>query len=145
MLAFFGVIFAVNGYFLYAALSTHTGVVAVEPYRKGLAYNERIAADERQSDLGWRSEIALLPAGRIEVQLADRDGRPLEHRDVRVSVGRPATGQFDRTLQLTEAAPGRYVANTEAFGTGTWVAGLDARNQPDDDPVYRARRRLWLK
>ncbi len=44
-LAFFGSIFAVNGWFLYSALSTHTGVVAVEPYRKGLAYNERIARD----------------------------------------------------------------------------------------------------
>ena len=47
LLLFFGTIFAVNGYFMFVALSTYTGVVADEPYRKGLAYNARIAADER--------------------------------------------------------------------------------------------------
>ena len=49
LFAFFGVIFAVNGYFLFSALSTHTGVVAVEPYRKGLAYNH---ADRRRRTAG---------------------------------------------------------------------------------------------
>ena len=32
-LGFFGAVFAVNGYFLYEALSTHSGVVAVEAMR----------------------------------------------------------------------------------------------------------------
>ena len=31
-IAFFGIIFAVNGVFLYSALKTNTGVVAIEPY-----------------------------------------------------------------------------------------------------------------
>ena len=44
MLVFFGVILGVNGMFLYSALSTYTGVVSDEPYRKGLNYNERIEA-----------------------------------------------------------------------------------------------------
>ncbi len=65
LIAFFGVIFAVNGYFLYSALSTHTGVVAIEPYRKGLAYNERIAADERQKALGWQRQTSLARDGRV--------------------------------------------------------------------------------
>jgi len=57
-LGFFGVIFAVNGVFLYAALSTHTGVVANEPYRKGLNYNQRIAAFQAQEQLGWAEDDA---------------------------------------------------------------------------------------
>ena len=36
-LAFFGVVLAVNGAMIYSAISTHTGLVAIEPYRKGLA------------------------------------------------------------------------------------------------------------
>ena len=65
MLAFFGVIFAVNGAFLYFALGSHSGVVAVEPYRKGLAYNQAIAAAEAQERRGWRMELpyAAGPAG----------------------------------------------------------------------------------
>ena len=35
-LAFFGVVLAVNGAMIYSAISTHTGLVAIEPYRKGL-------------------------------------------------------------------------------------------------------------
>jgi nitrogen fixation protein FixH len=57
LLSFFGVIFAVNGALIYAAVSTHTGLVANEPYRKGLAYNERILADERQAQLGWSERL----------------------------------------------------------------------------------------
>ena len=48
-LGFFGVVFVVNGAMIYSAVSTHSGLVANEPYRKGLHYNERIDADERQA------------------------------------------------------------------------------------------------
>ena len=48
MIVFFGIIFAVNGVFLVSALNTHTGIVSQQPYRKGLDYNARIAADARQ-------------------------------------------------------------------------------------------------
>ena len=54
MLVFFAVVFAVNAAMIYAALSTYSGVVADEPYRKGLHYNERIVADERQRQRNWR-------------------------------------------------------------------------------------------
>ena len=52
-LGFFATVFVVNGAMIYSAVSTHSGLVANEPYRKGLHYNERIAADERQARLGW--------------------------------------------------------------------------------------------
>ena len=74
LLAFFGVIFAVNGFFLVSALRTHTGVVAVEPYRKGLAYNTRIAADARQSDLGWKEHLDIQSAGLLTLSLTDGSG-----------------------------------------------------------------------
>ena len=58
-LAFFAAVFIVNGAMIYSALSTHTGLVANEPYRKGLHYNERIAADERQAHLGWSRHASM--------------------------------------------------------------------------------------
>jgi nitrogen fixation protein FixH len=45
-LGFFATVFVVNGALIYSAISTYSGLVANEPYRKGLQYNERIAADE---------------------------------------------------------------------------------------------------
>ena len=73
---FFGVVFAVNGIFLVAAIWTHAGIVANEPYRKGLAYNSRVAAQMRQTDLGWSDTTtaarANLSGRRVSIVTADR-------------------------------------------------------------------------
>ena len=63
-LGFFATVFVVNGAMIYSAVSTHSGLVANEPYRKGLHYNERIAADERQARLGW-TEMRSRSAGTV--------------------------------------------------------------------------------
>ncbi|MBV1693020.1 MAG: FixH family protein [Hyphomicrobiales bacterium] len=145
LLAFFGVVFAVNFYFLHAALKTYGGVVAVEPYRKGLAYNDRIEADTRQKEAGWSSALDVAASGRIAFELRDAASGAVSGRMVTVTLGRPATQRFDRVVGLAETAPGRYEAAGEALPEGTWVAGVDVRERADADPVYRIRRRLWLK
>ncbi|MFX8903205.1 FixH family protein, partial [Acinetobacter baumannii] len=57
-LAVFGIVFVVNGSMIYNAVTTNAGLVANEPYRKGLHYNERIAADERQAQLHWSDGVS---------------------------------------------------------------------------------------
>lgn len=145
VLVFFGVVFTVNFYFLHAALTTYGGVVAVEPYRKGLAYNDRIAADQRQKENGWSSTLDVTASGRIVFALHDAASGAVSKRSVTVTIGRPATQRFDRVVGLTEVSPGRYEGASEALAEGAWVAGVDVRERPDSDPVYRIRRRLWLK
>jgi nitrogen fixation protein FixH len=145
-LAFFAAVFVVNGAMIYSALSTHTGLVANEPYRKGLHYNERIAADERQARLGWTDAIDIGREGRVGVAIADAGGRPVSGLKVEVVLGRPSTNRLDVRLTLAEAAPGRYEARTAPMLEGAWLVGLEARaDAKAEDPVYRARRRLWLK
>jgi len=145
-LAFFGAVFAVNGGMIYWALSTHTGLVANEPYRKGLHYNDRIAAAERQARLGWTDSLDVDRDGRIAVMLADSDGRPVSGLEVEARIGRPATDRHDINLKFTETAPGRYDALAVPLGRGSWLVALDVRtDRRAADPVYRARRRLWLK
>ena len=82
---FFGIVFAVNGVLLWKALSTHSGVVAQEPYRKGLAYNTRIAADARQAALGWSALLDVEAKGLVALTLVDATGRPVSELDLRVS------------------------------------------------------------
>src|SRR5690606_40142354 len=77
VLAFFGTVFLANGIFLYSALSTYTGVASDEPYRKGLHYNKRIAAAERQESLGWSADARLGPGEGLSLVLRDRNGRPV--------------------------------------------------------------------
>ncbi len=146
MLAFFGVIFAVNGLMLYHALATHSGLVAQEPYRKGLAYNERIAADERQAGLMWSVDVIVSRQGGIAVTLADVGGKPVGGRRVEATLGRAASSRQDLRLHLIEDVPGRYVAMAGAIGPGAWVVDAVVRDAADAmTPLYRLRRRLWLK
>jgi len=146
MVGFFAVVFSVNGVFLYSALSTYTGVVANEPYRKGLAYNERIAADEKQKALGWREETSLGPNGDVTVRLVRDDGSPVRGLKITAVVGRPATKAMDQRLSLAEVGSGVYAAKAKDIAGGTWVIDVEARGSDGrEDPIYMARRRIWVK
>lgn len=145
-IGFFSVVFAVNGVFLRSALSTHTGVVANEPYRKGLKYNERIAADEQQHALGWSDDIALSSDGkRILVTFKDAAGAPVQGLQLTGTIGRPATVTRDKPIEGREVAPGQYEADVALAEPGGWIASVEARRGDGDDVVFRARKRLWLK
>jgi nitrogen fixation protein FixH len=60
-------------------------------------------------------------------------------------LGRPATNRYDVKFGLAETAPGRYEAQTGTIAEGSWLITFEARAQAGAEPVYRMRRRLWLK
>jgi nitrogen fixation protein FixH len=148
IVCFFVVVFAVNGVFLFLALSTNTGVVAVEPYRKGLKYNDRVAAEQRQRDLGWTSDI-LIAADEttLVATIRDRDGNGVHGLTAAAKIGRAATDREDVEAKLIETTPGRYEAKLLLSGTGSYVANLEVMDPSTAAPAvaYRARRRIWLK
>ena len=149
--AFFATIFAVNGVLLYTALSTHSGLVSQEPYRKGLHYNDRVEADERQQALGWREAVTLDPKGRVAVELTNSIGGAVTDLSITGYLGRPSTTKHDLKVALKEIAPGQYAADVGALETGAWLLALEARpttagrEAPAAEPIYRMKRRLWLK
>jgi nitrogen fixation protein FixH len=144
-LAFFAAIFVMNGALIYAAVSTNSGLVANEPYRKGLHYNARIAADEHQARLGWSEKLDVAQDGAMSLVLTDRAGQPVSGLRIETVLGRPATNRDDVRMALIEVAPGRYEAHTAPLGAGSWLAALEARAAADtEEPVYRLRRRLWF-
>ena len=145
-LLFFGVIFLVNGSMIYSAVSTNSGLVANEPYRKGLHYNDRIAASERQALLNWTEGAALTRDGKLSITLENEAGTPVRELTVNAVIGRPSTNRADIPLKLAEVAPGRYEAHAGPLEAGNWVLAFEARVSANaEEPVYRARRRLWLK
>jgi nitrogen fixation protein FixH len=142
-LGFFAAIFVMNGVLIYWAVTTHAGLVANEPYRKGLHYNERIAADERQARLGWTDTLAVARDGGVALLLKDSGERPVTSLKVDIVLGRPATTREDVRIALREVAPGRYEAQTAPLEPGSWLVALEARADAGE-PVYRKRRRLWF-
>ena len=145
-LAFFAAVFAMNAAMIYTAISTYSGVVSNEPYRKGLHYNDRISADERQKRRGWTDTVAVSRDGHVVVSLAGGDGRPIGGARLQAQLGRPTTNREDIVFDLNETAPGRYERQVGALEEGNWTITIEARTADDSiEPVYRARRRLWLK
>lgn len=145
LIAFFGLVFGVNGIFIFAALSTYSGDVAVEPYRKGLNYNQRIEAGARQLQLGWRDSIEVTRDGRISVLIVDRGGVPAAGLKVKAVISRPSTASDDHLADLVQLADGHYSADVAQLAAGNWIAEIDARDPLNETRVYRSRRRLWLK
>jgi nitrogen fixation protein FixH len=149
MLLFFGVIFAVNGVFLAAALRTHTGIVSKQPYRIGLDYNKRIAAGERQQALGWTEKLTFDAAAKtLRLELMDRSGRPVTGLIITGFIGRPSTEQHDIAVSLAETTqPGFYSARLGALSSGNWLVQLEAGelHSTTQETVYRIRERIWLK
>ena len=145
LIIFFGVILAANGVFLYTAISTYTGVVSNEPYRKGLAYNERIAADAEQKARGWAGAFALFAQGDgLTLKLANGAGNPIGGLKIDGRLGRPATEAEDRALAFKESQPGVYLAQFEKLVEGTWQLDVAAKEltAAGDKIVWRARKRL---
>ena len=75
---FFGVMFIVNGFFVYFALSTFSGGDTSDPYRKGLHYNEMLAADERQAERGLADGgRPMTPRRTASRELTDKAAEPV--------------------------------------------------------------------
>lgn len=146
LVAFFGTVFAVNAWFLGSAISTYSGIVANEPYRKGLAYNQRISADERQAAMKWSTTLEATRSGDITFSAHGPDGQPITRLFVKGTIGRPSTQSFDHQLTFQEQSPGLYRASTGALHEGSWLIAIEARgDSPTSEILYRMRKRQWLK
>jgi len=144
--AFFGVVFAVNGFMAYAALSTFSGSDGDDAYRRGLTYNATVADALSQDQLGWTSRVEQLP-GVLKVTVTDRKGQPVEHLTVSGSLGRPSTNHWDRSVQFHESGAGVYLAPLANAAAGNWIVDLTAKSQvaSGHTDVFRLKERLWRK
>jgi nitrogen fixation protein FixH len=147
MLAFFAVIIVADATLIYRALTTFGGVDNPNAYRQGVAYNQRIERDARQSLIGWQDEIvAVGEPKRLRVTLRDHAGAVISSKKVGARVGRPATNRFDAGLELTEVAPGQYEVPLPKAGEGSWIVDLNVTDgSASVEPLYQARRRIWIK
>lgn len=119
IIAFFAVIFAVNGVFVYVSLQTHPGVTSSDAYRKGLRFNLELDRAERQNARGWKPEISIV-RGVPEIRLSDKTGRPVAGLEVSATARRPVHDRADTNLVLREMEPGRYRTVQPPLAPGRW-------------------------
>lgn len=148
LVAFFGIVAAVDGVMIYQAVSTFGGLDEADPYRKGLKYNDRIATFTAQEKRGWKDSIALDAGGeKLIVTIIDRDGGAIAGLTVNAKIERPATNVFDRKLVLADQGDGRYLVSVPGLQAGTWTVAVEARADKslDADIVYQSKARVWKK
>lgn len=146
LIGFFGLMGVANAFFVYFALGTFNGFESRDAYRKGVAYNEQLAADEAQASLGWKTSTLYDQARkRLLVRIADASGAPVAGLSGKAELRRPVTDRDDRGLELREAASGVYEAEV-SLAAGQWIVAAELFSGAGEAaPVYRIKQRLWVK
>jgi nitrogen fixation protein FixH len=147
LLGFFGVVLAVNGVFVYLALSSWTGLDTEDAYSRGLAYNDVLAAAEAQRALGWQVDVDIANSAprtaRIAFDARDGAGRAIDGLTVEAQIRRPASDAFDRSVPLAAAEPGSYLGEVTLPRAGNWDVRLVARD--GGEVRYIVDQRAWIR
>jgi nitrogen fixation protein FixH len=124
MLAFFGVVIAVNLVMATAANRSWTGLVVKNSYVASQEFNRKAEEGRAQAALGWKGQLAI-GDGRVSYRLVDAGGAAIGVKGVVATFRRPAYDSEDRTVTLAPEADGTF-AVAEAVRDGTWIVEIDA-------------------
>jgi nitrogen fixation protein FixH len=146
LVAFFGVIFAVNAVMIRVAVSSFGGLETESSYQAGLDFEREAAAARAQAALHWQIDARLSPlrddATRLAIDARDADGRPLTGLLASARLVRPTDAQDDRAIALHETRPGVFAGSVVALA-GQWDLVLELRR--DGVRLFRSRNRVVLR
>lgn len=130
--AFFAVVFAVNGVFVTLALKTMPGVTNDNAFQTGLKYNETLDKAAKEQALGWQLKldgIEQCANGTCSLTFAARDkaGVPIVGAEVVMEAVRPARQGMDFAKSLTTNEQGLAVLNVSFPARGAWNLFLTLR------------------
>ena len=127
MIAFFGVVIAVNITLAVLSSSTWTGLVVENSYVASQEFQEKLDALHAQEALGWEHEFAYAD-GIAVLTIKDGQGRAVDlGPGVELQFNRPIGDSEDQTLQMVPGPAGTYVAET-VLRPGAWDAVVLAPN-----------------
>ena len=141
LLAFFGVVIAVNIALAVAATGTFPGLVVENSYVASQHYDEMLAKARAQDAENWRYSLAS-EGGRLRVSLARGDEEPLRGLRVVAYVGRPSTTEDDRTFELAPASDGSYVTN-DPLPAGLWEVDVEAARA--EEILFRTTKEIYVR
>ena len=124
MVAFFGVIVAVNLAMATFAMKSWTGVVVQNSYVASQEFNDRAEAGRAQAALGWQSELAY-SNGELRYRLVHDNGSAVALTNLQVTLGRPAYEADDATIVLAPTDGGGFGSNIK-LGDGQWIVRVSA-------------------
>lgn len=129
LLAFFGVVIAVNLVMLRVASSTFSGQGDKNAYVAGLSYNRALAAAREQDHRGWKVDARLerVGPGRSVVSVARSGADGFANVEVIAHFEHPATGRLDRSVALEPAGPNAWRSALD-LPAGAWDFVIEMRS-----------------
>lgn len=124
MLAFFGVIIAVNVTMAVFANSSWTGLVVKNSYVASQQFNEKAAEERAQAALGYVPALRIEGAA-ISYALADRAGRAVPIASASATFHRPVTTREDTHVAFEIDRDGT-ARGSEDLTDGVWIMELTA-------------------
>ncbi|HEY2135353.1 MAG TPA: FixH family protein [Xanthobacteraceae bacterium] len=146
LVAFFGVVFAVNAVMVRAAISTFAGVETESSYQAGFTFTRDVAEARSQDALHWRVDARLTPLGngntRLQVEARDAAGRRLGGLVATARFVHPTDERGDRAVPLEESQPGEFRGSADAVA-GQWDLVLELAR--DGTRVFRSKNRVVVR
>ena len=143
ILGFFAAVFIANGFIVYFASESWTGLDTEDAYRKGLDYNSDIRAAQDQRALGWRAGLSLQPGDddlyRLTAEFTDAQDAPVLGLEVEATLKRPVQDRLDQTVMLEPAGGGAYKKDVVLPAPGQWEVVIEARGLEGEQFVIEKR------
>jgi nitrogen fixation protein FixH len=125
ILAFFGVIIAVNFVMAYLASSTWSGLVVENGYVASQTFNSDLAKAKAQEALGWNVGFAFDKSD-ISITFTDAKGSKIDNLDLTGKLQRTVTDKEDQVLSFGWMGSGVYKAPAR-LAPGLWEVEIDGK------------------
>lgn len=138
LLLFFVVFATVDAFYVYSALSTHSGVVDEHSYQTGLKFNDTL----KQAKVQKNMDVIAKPVyrdGVLQFSLTDKDEQPLQGVIVKATVMRSTNDAYDFETVLPYKGQGIYKTGLDLPLNGLWQAQIEAKWNTDNQPqIYQS-------
>ncbi|MER9311159.1 FixH family protein [Mesorhizobium australicum] len=124
ILAFFGVVIAVNLTMATLANTSWTGLVVENTYVASQQFNKKAEEGRAQAALDWTAKLTIA-WGEVRYGLTDAVGKPVPLYTVKVLFRHPAYEKEDESVTLALAS-GQEFAAQHMPKDGVWIVEIDA-------------------
>ncbi|MBL4612183.1 MAG: FixH family protein [Emcibacter sp.] len=149
IVGFFLIIFAVNAIVASIAVGTWGGLETKDAYRKGLYYNDEIAAAEEQKKSGWkiflrhspRSLIKGSQDARLDVEIIWPES-DLPPAQVIAVISRAVTNAYDQKITLTKTGNNIFTAPLSLPMAGQWNVSVLVKRP--NNTIYQLKEKIFI-
>ncbi len=146
--AFFGVIFTMNGIMVYFATTTFNGIAVEDAYEKGLKHNDKLAETEKKREQHfWLKDNSSYDSKsnsyNINVQPYQK-ANTIEVGSITVEVFRPTREGADLNIALNKSAGGYKESFTPPL-PGLWELRYKVTLKDTEQTTFEYRKRVDLR